>query len=369
MSYPWGAPGANGGEIAMKYRTLGRSGLKVSEIAMGTFTFGGIGPFGRVGTQGVAEARALVDLCIDHGVNLFDCANMYSSGLAEEILGEVLEGRRDRVLVTSKARMRVGDGPNDEGTSRHHLIRECERSLRRLRTDHIDIYYMHEWDGTTPVEEKMAALDTLVQQGKVRYVGCSNYSGWHVMKSLMASDRAGHVRFVTQQIHYTIEAREAEYELLPIGVDQGLGGLIWSPLAAGLLTGKHRRGQPVPEGSRQAAGWTEPPIRDVDRLFDIVEVLIDVGQGHGVSAAQVALAWLLTRPGVSSLVVGGRTAAQFTDNIAAVDLVLSPDDLARLNAVSKPPLIYPYWHQGQFARARFSPADWVLHDGNEPPAW
>jgi aryl-alcohol dehydrogenase-like predicted oxidoreductase len=353
----------------MEYRTLGRSGLKVSAIAMGTFTFGGVGPFGRVGNQGVPEARALVDLCIDHGVNVFDCANMYSGGVAEEILGEVLEGRRDRVLVTSKARMRVGPGPNDEGTSRWHLIRECERSLKRLRTDHVDIYYMHEWDGTTPVEETMAALDTLVTQGKVRYVGCSNYSGWHVMKSLMASDRDRSVRFVTQQIHYTLEAREAEYELLPISVDQGLGVLVWSPLAAGLLTGKHRRGKPAPEGTRQFAGWTEPPIRDENRLWDIIDVLVDVGAAHGVSAAQVALAWLLTRPAVSSLVVGGRTAAQFADNIAAVSLRLTAEDLGRLNTVSRPPLIYPYWHQGQFAVDRFSAADRAVHDGNPPPEW
>ena len=353
----------------MEYRTLGRSGLKVSAIAMGTFTFGGVGPFARVGNQGVPEARALVDLCIDHGVNVFDCANMYSGGVAEEILGEVLDGRRDQVLVTSKARMRIGAGPNDEGTSRWHLIRECERSLKRLRTDYIDIYYMHEWDGTTPVEEKMAALDLLVQQGKVRYVGCSNYSGWHVMKSLMASERDRRVRFVTQQIHYTIEAREAEYELLPIGVDQGVGVLVWSPLAGGLLTGKHRRGLPTPEGTRQSAGWTEPPIRDQNRLWNIVDVLVDVGAAHGVSAAQVALAWLLTRPAVASLVVGGRTEAQFRDNIAAVDLKLTAEDLVRLNEVSKPPLIYPYWHQGQFGVDRFSAADHALHDGNAPPAW
>jgi len=353
----------------MEYRMLGRSGLKVSAIAMGTFTFGGVGPFGRVGSQGVAEARRLVDLCLDHGVNTFDCANMYSMGTAEEILGEVLEGRRDRVLVTSKARMRVGEGPNDEGTSRHHLIRACEDSLRRLGTDHIDIYFMHEWDGTTPVEETMAALDRLVADGKVRYAGCSNYSGWQIAKSLMASERDRRVRFVTQQIHYTIEAREAEYELLPLGLDQGLGTMVWSPLAGGLLSGKHRRGRPVPEGSRQAAGWTEPPIRDLERLWDIVEALVEVGEAHGVSAAQVALAWLLGRPTVASLVVGGRTEAQFRDSLGAVDLKLTEADLARLNAVSKPPLIYPYWHQGQFGRARFSAADLVLHEGNEPPAW
>ena len=345
----------------MEYRTLGRSGLKVSAITMGTFTFGGEGPFGMVGKHGVKEARRLVDLCIDHGVNLFDTANMYSTGTSEEILGEVLEGRYDDILVTSKARMRIGDGPNDEGVSRWHLIRECERSLRKLRTDHIDIYYMHEWDGVTPVEEKMAALDMLVTQGKVRYIGCSNYSGWQVSKSLAAADARQATRFVTQQIHYTLEAREAEYELLPLSVDQGLGVLVWSPLAAGLLTGKHRRGQAAPEGSRQAQGWTEPPIRDMDRLWRIVDVLVEIGAAHGVSAAQVALAWLLTRPAVASLVVGGRTEEQFRDNFGAVDLTLTGDDLQRLNDVSRLPLIYPYWHQHNFARPRFSEADQALH--------
>lgn len=344
----------------MKYRALGRTGLKVSEITMGTFSFGGKEPFGMVASHGVAEARKLVDLCIDNGVNLFDTSNMYSTGLAEEILGEVLEGRYDDILVTSKARMRIGDGPNDEGVSRWHLIRECERSLKRLRTDHIDIYYMHEWDGTTPVDEKMAALDTLIQQGKIRYAGCSNYSAWHVMKSLAAAPSHAS-RFVTQQIHYSVEAREAEYELLPLSVDQGLGVLVWSPLAAGLLSGKHRRGQDAPEGSRQAAGWNEPPIRDMQRLWNIVDVLVSVGEEHDVSAAQIALAWLLRRPAISSLVVGGRNEEQFKQNFKAVDIVLSEDQLQRLNDVSRLPLIYPYWHQHNFARERFCEADQALH--------
>ncbi|MCU0854176.1 MAG: aldo/keto reductase [Rhodobacteraceae bacterium] len=345
----------------MEYRTLGRTGLRVSAITMGTFTFGGEGPFGMVGKQGVPEARRLVDLCIDHGVNLFDTANMYSTGRSEEILGEVLEGRYDDILITSKARMRIGQGPNDEGVSRWHLIRECERSLKRLRTDHIDIYYMHEWDGVTPVEEKMAALDTLVTQGKVRYIGCSNYSGWHIMKSLAAADVRHGARFVTQQIHYTLEAREAEYELLPLSVDQGLGVLVWSPLAAGLLTGKHRRGAEAPAGSRQAAGWSEPPIRDTERLWDIVDALVEVAQARGATPAQVALAWLLTRPAVTSLVVGGRTEAQFVENFGSVDVRLTDEDLKRLNDVSRLPLIYPYWHQHNFARPRFSEADQALH--------
>lgn len=344
----------------MQYRTLGQTGLKVSVITMGTFTFGGRGAFGRTARQDVSDARLLVDTCIDHGVNLFDTANMYSTGLSEEILGEVLEGRYDDILVTSKARMPIGDGPNDEGVSRWHLIRECERSLRRLRTDHIDLYYMHEWDGLTPVEEKMEALDMLIQQGKIRYAGCSNYSAWHVMKSLAAAPRHSS-RFVSQQIHYTIEAREAEYELLPLSVDQGLGVQVWSPLAAGLLSGKHRRGADPAEGSRQAEGWDEPPIRDTDRLWNIVDTLVEIGDAHKVEAAQIALAWLLTRPAVASLVVGGRSADQFERNFRAVDLDLSDDELTRLNDVSRLPLIYPYWHQNNFARPRFSPADQALH--------
>ena len=347
----------------MQYRTLGRTGLKVSAITMGTFTFGGRGGFARAGAQDVSDAKRLVAACVDRGVNLFDTANMYSTGLSEEILGAALEGRGDEVLVTSKARMPIGDGPNDEGASRYHLIRECERSLKRLKRDHIDVYYVHEWDGLTPVEETMDALDTLVRDGKVRYVGCSNYSAWHVMRSLAAADRRHGTRFATQQIHYTLEAREAEYELLPLSVAEGLGVLVWSPLAAGLLSGKHRRGRPAPEGSRQAAGWDEPPIRDPERLWRIVDVLVEIGEAHGVSAARVALAWLLTRPAIASLVVGGRTAEQFEDNAAAAELELSDEELARLDDASRLPLIYPYWHQHNFARGRFSDADRALHAG------
>ena len=345
----------------MQYRTLGRTGLKVSAVTMGTFTFGGRGGFARAGAQGVAEARSLVDLCVERGVNMIDTANMYSTGLSEEIVGEVVDARRDDVMITTKARMPIGDGPNDEGASRFHLIRECERSLKRLRRDHVDLYYVHEWDGQTAVEETMAALDTLVRDGKVRYVGCSNYSAWHVMKSLAAAERAGGTRFAAQQIHYTLEAREAEYELLPLAVDQGLGVQVWSPLAAGLLSGKHRRGAAAPDGSRQAAGWDEPPVRDPERLWRIVDALVAIGGAREVSAARVALAWLLARPGITSLVVGGRTAEQFEDTLQAPDLALSDEELARLDDVSRLPLIYPYWHQHNFARARFSDADRALH--------
>jgi len=348
----------------MQYRTVGRSGLKVSAISMGTFSFGGEGDFAMVARQGVKEAQRLVDVCIDGGINLFDTSNMYSLGRSEEILGEVLEGRRDQVLISSKARMRIGDGPNDEGVSRYHLIRECERSLKRLRSDHIDIYFMHEWDGLTPLEEMLSALDTLVRQGKIRYIGCSNYSGWHIMKALHVAELKNYPRFVTQQIHYTLEAREAEYELLPISVDQGLGVMVWSPLAAGLLSGAFGRDR-APEGSRQAAGWSEPPIRDKDRLWDIVAVLDAIAGERGVTAAQVALAWTLSRPGIASLVVGGLTEQHFRDNIAATSLVLEADELERLNQVSRPAYLYPYWHQHNFAKERFCEGDWALHAAYE----
>lgn len=345
----------------MEYRTLGRSGLKVSVMTMGTMTFGGGGPFAKVGNTGLNEARRLIDLCIASGVNLIDTANVYSHGASEEIIGEVLGGKRPNdVLIATKARMRMGDGPNDEGLSRYHLIRQCEDSLRRLKTDHIDIYLMHTWDGTTPLEETLGALDTLISQGKVRYVGCSNYSGWHLMKALGVSEREGLPRFVTQQIHYTLEAREAEYELLPIAVDQGVGVMVWSPIAGGLLSGKHRRNQATPEGTRQLAGWTEPPIRDENRLWNIVDALVEIGEARGVSAAQVALAWLLGRPMVATLVIGGRNEAQFKDNLAAAELKLTDKERARLDHVSKPPVIYPYWHQAFTAQRRFGEADLVI---------
>lgn len=344
----------------MEYRYLGRSGLRVSALAMGTFTFGGRGDFARVGAQDAHEAGRLVDACLDRGVNLIDTANMYSTGLSEEIVGEVMAARDPDTLICTKARMRIGQGPNDEGMSRWHLIRECERSLKRLRRDHIDIYLIHEWDGRTPPEEAMAALDRLVQDGKVRYFGCSNWSGWQVMRGLMASDARGLERFAAQQIHYTLEAREAEYELLPLSVDQGLGVMVWSPLAAGLLSGKHDR-EGFAEGSRQRKGWTEPPIRDWDRLWRIVDVLREVAGERPV--AQIALAWLLRRPAVATLVVGGRDEAQFAQTLAACDVALTGEEVARLDAVSRPPLLYPHWHQHQFAAPRFSTPDRALHEG------
>lgn len=345
----------------MEYRLLGRSGLKISTVTMGTMTFGGQGWAKMVGDLGVSEARRLVDICLDAGVNLIDTADVYSQGVCEEILGEIIGGpRKNGVLIATKARFPMGDGPNNVGSSRYHLISACEASLRRMKTDVIDLYQLHEWDGQTPLEETLEALDTLVRQGKVRYVGCSNFSGWHIMKALGVSEREKRERFISQQIHYTLEARDAEYELLPISVDQGLGVLVWSPLAAGLLSGKHRRNQAAPEGSRQFAGWTEPPIRDENRLWNIVETLVAIAEERGVSAAQVALAWLIGRKAVTSVIIGGRTEAQFKDNLAAADLKLTEDERKRLDAVSLPPVLYPYWHQLNTASDRLSEADLEL---------
>jgi len=343
----------------MRYRQLGGSGLRVSVLTMGTMTFGGVEGWAKVGSTGIEEAGRQVDRCLDAGVNLIDTANVYSSGLSEEICGEVLAGRRDQVLVATKARMPMGDGPNDAGLSRHHLVRECEASLRRLRTDHIDLYQVHEWDGQTPLSETLQALDDLVRSGKVRYVGCSNYAAWQLMKALGIAERQGLTRFASQQIHYTLQAREAEYELVPISIDQGLGLLVWSPLAGGLLSGKYRRDK-GPEQSRQLAGWGEPPVRDQDRLYDIVDVLVEVASGRGASPAQVALAWLLARPAVTSVIIGARTGEQLADNLGAADLTLSDDEQARLEEVSRPPLLYPYWHQARTAGDRLGPADLSL---------
>jgi aryl-alcohol dehydrogenase-like predicted oxidoreductase len=327
---------------------------------MGTMTFGGRGVFAKVGGTELDDAKRQIDRALDAGVNLVDTANVYSGGLSEEITGQAMKGRWNRALIATKARMPMGAGPNDAGLSRHHLVAECEASLRRLDTDHIDLYQVHEWDGLTPLEETLSALDDLVRAGKVRYVGCSNYAGWQLMKALTTAERLGTARFVAQQIHYSPHAREAEYELIPIAVDQGIGVLVWSPLAGGLLSGKYRRGQQPPEGSRHLTDWNEPPVRDQDTLYDLVDVLIEIADAHGVSAAQVTLAWLLGRPAVTSLVIGARTDQQLAENLAAADLTLTGVERARLDEVSAPPLLYPYWHQAKTASDRLGPADLTL---------
>ncbi len=351
----------------MEYRQLGRSGLRVSSLTLGTMTFGGSGQFRDVGTTDVQGARRQIDMALDAGVNLIDTADIYSAGAAEEILGQALEGRRDRLLLATKARFGMGPGVNDAGLSRHHLIEACEASLRRLKVDHIDLYQLHEWDGQTPLEETLGALDHLVQSGKVRYVGASNFSGWQVMKALGIARAAGLPVFASQQVYLSLQERSAEYEIVPSAIDQGLGLLIWSPLAGGLLSGKYRRNQAAPEGSRLAGEWSEPPVYDEDKLYDTVDVLIEIAEGHGVSPARVALAWLLKRPGVTTVIVGARTDEQLADNLEAAELELSADERSRLEAVSRPPLIYPHWHQRASASERLSAADLSLLEPHLAP--
>lgn len=344
----------------MEYRQLGRSGLRVSVLTLGTMTFGGKGGFGALGDTDVPGARRQVDMCLEAGVNLFDTANMYSTGVSEEILGEAVKDRRDDLLLSTKVRMAMGEGPNDAGLSRHHVLRQAEASLRRLGTDHIDVYHVHEWDGQTPLEETLDALDTLVRSGKVRYLAVSNYAGWQLMKALAVADRYGYQRFVGNQVYYSLESRDAEYELLPLSVDQGLGVLVWSPLAGGLLSGKYRRGQQAEQG-RHVGEWKEPPVRDENKLYDTIETVVGIADAHGASPAQISLAYLLTKPAVSSLVIGARKDEQLRENLGAADVELTDADKAALDDVSAPWLIYPHWHQAAAATDRLGPADRVLH--------
>jgi aryl-alcohol dehydrogenase-like predicted oxidoreductase len=300
----------------MHYRNLGATGLKVSVLGFGTMSFAGSGRQSAVGSTGVEEARRLVDRCLEAGVNLFDTADVYSSGDSERILGEALKGRRERVVLATKVNGRMGDGVNDSGQSRNHIIRGCEDSLRRLDTDWIDLYQVHSWDGNTPLEETLSALDSLVQSGKVRYIGCSNYSGWHLMKALGVAERAGLERYATQQINYSLLIREAEYELVPIAIAEGVGILVWSPLAGGFLSGKFRRGEAPPDGTRWAIQGDQGRF-DVERAYDVVDMVCAIAEAHRVSAAQVALNWLTRRAGVSSVILGARTEEQLVDNLGA----------------------------------------------------
>ena len=332
--------------------------MRVSCLALGTAAFGDTNE--QRGVVDLPAARRQLDMALDAGVNLVDTADMYAKGAAEAMVGELLAGRRDRTLLATKARSRVGPGPNDSGASRHHLVQACETSLRRLQTDHIDLYQLHGWDGQTPLEETLDALDVLMRSGKVRYVGCSNFAGWQVMKAQGTAERHRLPALVSNQVYLSLLERSAEYDIVPTALDQGLGLLIWSPLAGGLLSGKYRRDAPDPEGSRHTGGWPEPPVHDREKLYDIVEALHEIAAAHGVTAAQVALAWLLARPGVTSLVLGARTEAQLADNLASSDLELSPAEHGRLETMSRPLLIYPYWHQAMWASDRFGRADLSL---------
>jgi aryl-alcohol dehydrogenase-like predicted oxidoreductase len=330
----------------MEYRQLGGSGLKVPALSFGVATFGGGTEFFRAwGETDVAEARRLIDICLEAGVNLFDTADIYSDGLSEEVLGKAISGKRDDLLISTKATFRLGEGPNDVGSSRHHLIRSCEASLRRLNTDYIDIYTLHGFDALTPVEETLRTLDDLVQSGKVRYIACSNFSGWHLMKSLAVSDKYGWTRYAAHQAYYSLVGREYEWELMPLALDQKIGTLVWSPLGWGRLTGKIRRNQPLPATSRlHQTAEDGPPVPD-ELLYQVVDALDEVGRETGKTVPQVALNWLLQRPTVASVIIGARDEAQLRQNLDAAGWNLTKEQVAKLDAASKTTPIYPYWHQ------------------------
>jgi aryl-alcohol dehydrogenase-like predicted oxidoreductase len=333
----------------MEYRLLGGSGLKVPALSFGTGTFGGGNEFFKAwGSTGVDEARRLVDICFEAGVNLFDTADIYSDGLSEEVLGKALEGKRDRALISTKTTFRLGDGPNDVGSSRYHLRRALEASLRRLGTDYVDIYHLHGFDALTPVEEVQETLNNFVREGKVRYIAASNFSGWHLMKSLAVAERYGWTRFVAHQVYYSLLGREYEWELMPLGLDQKVGALVWSPLGWGRLTGKVRRGQPLPKVSRlHETADAGPQVAD-EHVYTVVDALDAVAAETGKTVPQVALNWLLQRPTVSSLIVGARTEEQLRQNLGAVGWNLTAQQVATLDKASATPPVYPYWHQRQF---------------------
>ena len=342
----------------MEYRQLGRSGIRVPVMSFGTGTFGGTNEFFKAwGSTQVEEATHMVDLCLEAGVNLFDTANVYSTGAAEEILGQAIQGRRDKVLISTKATFPMSNEINDFGSSRYFLIKACEDSLRRLGVDHIDIYHMHGFDANTPVEETLGALDRLVKSGKVRYIACSNFSGWHLMKSLSVSERYGWSRYIAHQAYYSLLHRDFEWELMPLGIDQGVGTIVWSPLSSGLLTGKYRRGQPKPKDARVAQGGS-PVIgddSDDERLYNIVDVLDQLSQETGKTLAQVSLNWLLQRPTVSNIIFGARNEEQLKQNLGAVGWNLSIEQVQRLDKVSETLPAYPYWHQRQFPMLNTAP--------------
>ena len=334
----------------MEYRQLGASGLHVPVLSFGTATFGGGNDFFKAwGSTQVDEATRLVNLCLDTGVNLFDTADVYSDGASEEILGKALTGLRDKVLISTKATFTFGEGPNNQGSSRFHLLKQCESSLKRLKTDYIDIYHMHGFDAVTPVEETLRTLEDLVQSGKVRYIACSNFSGWHLMKSLAVSEKYGWNRYVGHQLYYSLVNREYEWELMPLGIDQHVGGIIWSPLAAGRLGGKYRRNQPIPADGRVAQGGSPVPAFAIpdDLFYGIIDVLDELAVETGKTVAQIALNWLLQRPTVSTIVIGARTEEQLRQNLAAVGWNLTTEQVKKLDAASEVPTIYPYWHQRQ----------------------
>jgi aryl-alcohol dehydrogenase-like predicted oxidoreductase len=332
----------------MEYRSLGASGFRVPVLSLGTGTFGGTNEFFRgFGTTEVQEATRLVDIALESGLCMFDSADVYSNGRAEEILGRAIAGRRDRVILSTKATFRSGADANDFGASRHHLIRSVEGSLKRLGTDYIDLFQLHGFHAATPIEETLNTLSDLVRQGKLRYVGCSNFSGWHLMKSLAIAEKYNLPRYVAHQAYYSLVGRDYEWELMPLGLDQGVSAVVWSPLGWGRLTGKLRRGAPLPETSRwrnQSTAAGGPPVSD-EVLFRVVDALEQVARETEKTVPQVALNWLLTRPTVANVIIGARNAEQLQQNLGALGWALAPEQIARLDAASETPIPYPYWHQ------------------------
>ena len=340
----------------MEYRRLGQSGLTVPALSFGTGTFGGVGRLAAWGSTDATEARRLVDICLDAGVTMFDSADVYSQGQSERVLGEAIKGRRDKVLISTKATFRVGDGPNDVGSSRQHLLAAIDGALSRLGTDYIDLFQLHAFDAFTPPEEVLATLDGLVRAGKIRYIGASNFSGWQLMKSLAVAEKYGRARYIAHQAYYSLIGREYEWELMPLGLDQGIGAVVWSPLGWGRLTGKIRRDQPRPAVSRlpQTADMG-PPVPD-EHVYRVVEAIDAVTAETGKSVTQIALNWLLQRPTVATLVIGARNETQLRENLGAIGWSLTKEQIAKLDAASNVTLPYPYWHQ----RVSFS-------DRNPPP--
>jgi len=338
----------------MEYRFLGASGLEVSVLSFGTMTLGGEGRFASMGNVQVEEARRFVDICLEAGVNLFDTADIYSFGKSEEVLGQALGTRRKEIVLATKAFVRIEQGTNKSGLSRRHLIEACEASLRRLGTDYIDLYQAHNFDSLTPLDETLRAFDDLVRSGKVRYIGCSNYSGWQLMKAQAISHRLGISHYISQQINYSLIARDAENELVPAGLDQKVGIMAWSPLQFGLLSGKFRRGADRPAESRLNT-LDAPGTFDQERLYNIVDALAEIAQARGVSIAQVAINWVTRKPCVDTVILGARNEGQLRDNLAAATWNLIDSEVERLDAVSAVPLPYPYWHQQKFGAERNRP--------------
>lgn len=337
----------------MEYRQLGKSGLKVPELCFGCGTFGGHDDefFKAWGAADVDEARKIVDICMDAGITLFDTADVYSDGNSESVLGKAVDHlNREDLMISTKATFRLGKGPNDVGSSRYHLIQSVERSLKRLATDYIDIYHLHAFDATAPVEETLRALDDLVREGKIRYIACSNFSGWHLMKSLSVSDRYGWSRYVGHQAYYSLIGRDYEWELMPLALDQGVGALVWSPLGWGRLTGKIRRGQPLPKDSRLQSkiAFDAGPQPEEEYLYRVVDALDEVAKETGKTVPQIALNWVLGRSSVSTVIIGARNEHQLRQNIGATGWKLTAAQIAKLDAASELPRAYPYWHQLQF---------------------